>query len=215
MKSYSQSCALAKALDLIGDRWTLLIVRELLIRNACRYTDIRTALPGIATNLLADRLRDLESCGVVYREEAPAPIATTLFRLTERGRALERAVLELGRWGSPLLATRSKGDRLQPHWLVLPLKLYLRDLRPNEPKIAIDVQTGGEAIAIEASGGQIAVRLGASDCPDAVVKGKPDSVLRLFTGRTSLTAALAEGVQWEGTHAALSRMVGNGEYGRP
>jgi DNA-binding HxlR family transcriptional regulator len=211
VRSYNQSCALAKALGLIGDRWTLLIVRELLIRDACRYTDIRNALPGIATNLLADRLRDLENGGIVFREEAPAPIATTLFRLTERGRALERAVLELGRWGSPLLASRSKSDKLQPHWLVLPLKLHLRDRKPSEPKIAINVQAGGEAIAIEASEGRIAVRLGASEFPDAVVKGKPESVLRLFTGRISLTAALAEGVQWEGTRAALSRTVGNGE----
>jgi DNA-binding HxlR family transcriptional regulator len=186
-----------------------LIVRELLIRKACRYTDIRKALPGIATNLLADRLKELESCGIVFREEAPPPVATTLFRLTERGAALERAIWELGRWGSPLLASRSKKDKLQPHWLVLPLKLYLRDLNPEEPKIAINIDVGGEAIAIEASQGQIAVRLGISNCPDAVVKGKPESVLRLFTGRVSLAAARAEGLEWKGPHRVLSRLVGN------
>jgi DNA-binding HxlR family transcriptional regulator len=208
VKSYNQSCALAKTLDLIGDRWTLLIIRELLIRNACRYTDIRKALPGIATNLLADRLKELESDDIIFREEAPPPIATTLFQLTKRGQALERAILELGRWGSPLLATCSKRDRLQPHWLVLPLKLYLRDSRPDEPKIAINVQVSGESIAIEAVKGQIAVRLGVSNCPDVVVKGKPDSVLRLFTGRATLAAAQAEGVVWKGPGAALSRIVG-------
>jgi DNA-binding HxlR family transcriptional regulator len=213
VRSYNQSCALAKTLDIIGDRWTLLIVRELLIRIACRYTDIRKALPGIATNLLADRLRELESDGILFREEAPPPVATTLYRLTERGRALERAVLELGRWGSPLLATRSRGDKLQAHWLVLPLKLYLRDLRPDEPKIAINVEADNEAITIEAELGQIAVRLGTSTGPDAVVKGKPDSILRLFTGRMSLPAAIDEGVRWEGTRTALNRIVGNAKYG--
>lgn len=210
MRSYNQSCALAKALDLIGDRWILLIVRELLIRDGCRYTDIRKALPGIATNLLADRLKDLETGGIIFREEAPAPIATTLYRLTERGKGLERAVLELGRWGSPLLASRSKSDKLQAHWLVLPLKLYLRDRKPSEPKITINVQAGGESIAIEASQGRISVRLGASESPDAVVRGRPESVLQLFTGRISLAAALADGVQWEGTRAALSRTVDSG-----
>src|SRR6059058_2489208 len=103
MKSYGQYCGLAKALDLVGDRWSLLIVRELLLRDACRYTDLREGLPGIATNLLADRLRDLESAGVVEREEAPPPVATTLFRLTERGRELLPALHALGHWGGPML----------------------------------------------------------------------------------------------------------------
>ena len=79
-----------RALDVVGDRWTLLIVRELALRGACRYTDLRNGLPGIATNLLADRLRELENAGVVAREEAPPPIATTLFRLTPRGEELGR-----------------------------------------------------------------------------------------------------------------------------
>src|SRR4029077_12966882 len=104
MRSYKQYCAIAKALDVIGDRWNLLIVRELLLLGACRYTDLHNGLPGIATHLLAERLRDpqtpppdtpptrrperlraLEREGIVPREEAPPPIATTLFRLTPRG----------------------------------------------------------------------------------------------------------------------------------
>jgi DNA-binding HxlR family transcriptional regulator len=210
VKSYNQACALAKTLDLIGDRWTLLIVRELLIREVCRYTDIRNALPGIATNLLAERLKQLEGDDIVCREEAPPPIATAIYRLTERGQALERAILELGRWGAPLLATRSRGAKLQPHWLVLPLKLYLRDLSPKEPKVAINVQAGGESISIVASQGHVAVRLGAADRPDAVVKGKPEGILRLLTGRTSLSAAEAEGIEWTGARTALSRVAGNG-----
>src|SRR6266478_1110343 len=110
MANYNQYCALAKALDIVGGRWTLLIVRELLIRGSCRYTDLRDGLPGIATNLLADRLRELEQAGIVYREDAPPPIATTLFRLTPRGEALQAAVAELGRWGAPLLAKPADED---------------------------------------------------------------------------------------------------------
>ena len=100
VRSYDQYCALAKALDVVGDRWTLLIVRELLIRGPCRYTDLKDGLPGIATNLLADRLRDLQAAGILARREAPPPIATTVFELTARGRELEPAMAALASWGA-------------------------------------------------------------------------------------------------------------------
>src|SRR5256885_16027747 len=99
MRSYRQYCSLAKALDVVGDRWTLLIVRELLLRGPSRYTDLRDGLPGIATNLLAERLRDLEEAGLVSREQAPPPVATALFRLTPRGEDVRPTVPELARWG--------------------------------------------------------------------------------------------------------------------
>src|SRR5438128_3356941 len=99
MRSYRQYCAVAKALDVIGDRWNLLIVRELLLRGACRYTDLLNGLPGIATNLLAERLRELEQAGILSRDNAPPPIATTLFALTGRGRGLLPVIRELARWG--------------------------------------------------------------------------------------------------------------------
>src|SRR3977135_2149859 len=110
MRSYSQYCSIAKALDVVGDRWNLLIVRELLLRGRCRYTDLLQGLPGIATNLLADRLRDLEHAGIVSREDAPPPIATTLFALTERGTELRPVLSELGKWGEPLMAERADED---------------------------------------------------------------------------------------------------------
>src|SRR6201996_4674932 len=95
MRSYGQYCSVAKALDAIGDRWSLLIIRELLLQGPCRYTDLRNGLPGIATNLLSDRLRELEAAGLGRREEAAPPVATTLFRLTEarRHRAPPRGTL--------------------------------------------------------------------------------------------------------------------------
>ena len=110
MRSYDEYCAMAKSLDVVGDRWTLLIVRELELRGACRYTDLRNGLPGIATNLLADRLRELEHAGVVVREEAPPPIATTLFRLTPRGAELRPVLESLVRWGMPLMAADNAGE---------------------------------------------------------------------------------------------------------
>src|SRR6267378_3286047 len=118
MRSYGQYCALAKSLDILGDRWTLLIVRELLLRGPCRYTDLRNGLPGIATNLLADRLRELEQAGVVSREEASPPIATRVFRLTPRGEQLKAVVYELGRWGIPMMVEGpAAGDVFRNSWL--------------------------------------------------------------------------------------------------
>src|SRR5437763_9369971 len=115
MRSDGQYCGVAKALDVVGDRWSLLIVRELLLRDACRYTDLRDGLPGIATNLLAERLRGLEAAGVIQREAAPPPVATTLFRLTDRGQELRDAIHALGRWGSPLLADSAGEEAIQGH----------------------------------------------------------------------------------------------------
>src|SRR2546421_4464549 len=102
MRSYDQYCSVARALDVVGGRWNLLIVRELLLRGRSRYTDLHKGLPGIATNLLAERLRELEEAGVVLREQAPPPIATTVYSLTVRGQELESVIYELGRWGAPL-----------------------------------------------------------------------------------------------------------------
>src|SRR5947209_11077930 len=136
MRSYGQNCALAKALDVIGDRWTLLIVRELLIRDGCRYTDLRNGLPGIATNLLAERLNEMEEAGIITREAAPPPVATTLFRLTLRGRQLEPVIAALGRWGAPLLASHSAGEAFCDHWVALPLRLYVRDYSPADPPLS-------------------------------------------------------------------------------
>ena len=109
MRSYGQYCALAKALDLVGDRWTLLIVRELGLRGPSRYTDLQHGLPGIATNMLADRLREMEDAGIVRREAAPPPVATTLFQLTERGQELVPVLFALGR--PPVTIELRTGDQ--------------------------------------------------------------------------------------------------------
>src|SRR2546423_1484713 len=122
MRAYAQFCGLSKALEIIGDRWTLLIVRELMAHRRCRYTDLQNGLPGIATNLLADRLRELEQAGIVQREQAPPPIATTLFSLTSRGEELEPVIFAIGKWGVPLLASASKSDAFRSHWLAFPAK---------------------------------------------------------------------------------------------
>ena len=206
MRSYGQYCALAKALDVIGDRWTLLIVRELLIRGSCRYTDLRNGLPGIATNLLADRLRELEQAGIVRREAAPPPIATTLFQLTSRGQELEPIVHELGRWGAPFLAKPARHDAFRSHWLALPLKLHLGDTTPERPPVSIELRTGGEPMTIETVDGTVRIRPGSAQHPDAVLTGTPQLIVGVVTGKLDLAGARAAGLQYDGDPETLRRL---------
>src|SRR6266542_1496523 len=117
-RSYDQYCALARALDVIGERWTLLVVRELLL-GPKRYKDLLDGLPGIGTNLLAQRLRELEENGLVRRRRLPAPAGVAVYELTEAGRALEDSVLALGRWGAAFLGVPRTTDRYRPGWYVL------------------------------------------------------------------------------------------------
>ena len=131
MRSYGQYCSIAKALDVVGDRWTLLIVRELLIRGACRYTDLKDGLPGIATNLLADRLRELESAGLIRREEAPPPVATALFHLTDSGASLLPVIEAIARWGIEFMVTPVEGDQFRGHWFAFPARCSCRTASPT------------------------------------------------------------------------------------
>jgi DNA-binding HxlR family transcriptional regulator len=206
MRSYGQYCALAKALDVVGDRWTLLIVRELLIRGGCRYTDLREGLPGIATNLLADRLRELEQHGIVYSEEAPPPVATTLFHLTERGKELETVMQKLGSWGAPLLAKSSRGDAFRTHWLVLPLEHNLIDGSPSQPPVAVEVRTGDQISSLLTESGRVRAKLGARQHCNAVISGTPQLVMALLLGKMELASAKAAGLKFEGDQKVLRRI---------
>jgi DNA-binding HxlR family transcriptional regulator len=207
MRSYGQYCSVAKALDVLGDRWTLLLVRELLSRGACRYTDLRDGLPGIATNLLADRLRDLEAAGVIEREDAPAPVATTLFSLTERGRALEPIISELGRWGVPLMRDSSPDDHFRGQWLRLPVRMFLADREPQRPASTVEVRAGDQTVVIEAAAGKVTMRLGADPRPDAVLTASPPEILALMSGAVTLRQAVKRGLRVDGSRAAVERIL--------
>ena len=207
MRSYEQHCALARALDVVGDRWTLLIVRELLIRERCRYTDLRYGLPGIATNLLADRLRELEANGIVTREEAPPPIAATLFRLTPRGEALKPVLFALGAWGAPLLADERGEPVFRSHWLALPLELQLRDHEPDQPAVTIAIETGEQPLVLETADGGIHVEPGKTDHADATLAGTPSLVLGVLAHGLDLATARRQGLHFSGDPAALRRVA--------
>jgi DNA-binding HxlR family transcriptional regulator len=209
MRSYGQNCALAKALDVVGDRWTLLIVRELMIREGCRYTDLLKGLPGIATNLLATRLNELEEMGLLTREAAPPPVATTLFRLTQRGKDLEPVISALGRWGAPLLAEKRGKDAFCDHWVALPLRLYVRDHLPRERPVRLRLHAGDELVTLETVGdGSVRVASGVPAESDATIVGTPQQILALLVGKASLPELRAKGLKYEGDAKLLARFAG-------
>ncbi len=208
MRTYGQYCAVAKALDVLGDRWTLLIVRELLIAGTARYTDLRNGLPGIATNLLAERLRELEAAGVLLREEAPPPIATTVFRLTPRGEQLRTVLDELGRWGLPYMAEGpAEGDRFREQWMAWPAELFLADRHPDRPPVSIELHAAERPLVLETADGEVHVRRGQAAHPDAVLRGLPHPIMGLFSGLIGLEEAREQGVELEGDAGALERIL--------
>lgn len=205
MKSYGQLCSVAKALDVLGDRWTLLILRELLIQGPCRYTDLANGLPGIASNLLSDRLRNLEASGLVWREAAPPPVATTLFHLTERGQAVEPVVVALARWGTPLIADGSPDDAIRSHWVPYSASVLLRDHDPDGLPATVQLHTplGPSVIEIRADG--VSTRAGTTvDNPDITLEGMPQVILRFLGGDLTLTEAQEQGLALRGDLAVLA-----------
>ena len=207
MRSYEAYCSVAKALDVVGERWTLLIVRELMISGPSRYTDLLHGLPGIASNLLVDRLKELEELGLVRRELAPPPVATSLFHLTDRGHALKPILEELGRWGAPLMEKPTGGEAFQSHWLVFPMELHLKDHAPKRPPISIEVRTGDEPMVVETVNGQIRTRRGSAENPNVILEGRPGLILGVLTGRLPLDEARRRGLKLSGNAAVLKRVI--------
>jgi DNA-binding HxlR family transcriptional regulator len=207
MRSYGQYCSLAKALDVIGDRWTLLIFRELILQGPCRYTDLKHGLPGIASNLLADRLRELEWAGLIRREEAAPPVATTLFHLTDAGAALRPALEALGSWGIRYMAGPDQGEEFRSHWFAFPISVFLRDRDPGAPPVSIELRAEGRPAVVEVSGGSVRTSLGPAARPDLVLSGPPRLILGLLSGHLPAAQAQDLGLTITGDTAVLGRVL--------
>jgi DNA-binding HxlR family transcriptional regulator len=206
MRTYGQYCSVAKALDVVGDRWTLLIIRELLLQGPCRYTDLKDGLPGIATNLLSDRLRDLEQAGLIRREEAAPPVATALFHLTSAGAELEPVLSALGSWGVRYMTQPSDGDEFRNRWFAFPVSLFLHDRDPAGPPVTIELRTTGRPAVVEVSGGAVRTRAGPASSPDLVLHGAPRVILGLLSARLTPAEAQGLGLEIIGDAAILERL---------
>lgn len=207
MKTYGQHCALARALDRVGERWTLLIVRELLV-GPRRYSDLHEALPGIATNLLASRLQQLDADGLVRRRTLPPPSASQVYELTEAGAELAEAVHALVRWGGRWMGDRQPEDAFRVDWLVVALRALLAPTGV-EGKWLVEVDTGS-AVRIQARADDVEVDPADTAPEDApVLRADAETVLGLAAGRLSLAAAERAGdAAFDGPRAARRALAG-------
>ncbi|SED70042.1 transcriptional regulator, HxlR family [Streptomyces sp. 2112.3] len=163
-RSYDQYCAVARALDAVGDRWTLLIVRELL-GGSRRYTDLHADLPGVSTDMLASRLKDMERDGLVTRRRLAPPSAAFVYELTPRGRALLPALTALADWGAPALDEKRPTDAVRAHWFAVPLVARLaRHFAEGVDVVGIALDEGEFHVVL--GGGQAGGDGPRSDGPD-------------------------------------------------
>lgn len=213
MRSYGQLCAVARALDVVGDRWTLLVVRELLIHRRARFTDLQNGLPGIATNLLAQRLRDLQEHAVVRHVIAPPPTTGSgVYQLTERGRDLEGVVRELLRWGAPTVPHAPDDATFQMHWLSMPVRHLLRDNAPDEPPATIRFGDLRDGFDLTAAAGTLSVDPCQLDVTPAVtITGPGPALVRLTQGRMPISDAARAGITIDGDTTALERVLPAGQ----
>lgn len=208
MRSYGQLCAVARALDVVGDRWTLLIVRELLIRGHARFTELQKGLPGVAPNLLAQRLKTLKEQGVLQHDPLPPAAAGSTYRLTDRGRELEGLLRELMKWGAPAVPAAPDDAAFQMHWLSLPAKYLLRDKSPDDDAVALRFGTLRDGFDVTAFHGYIQVSpCRAEATPAATVDGPGPVLVGLIQGGIPLERAIQIGLSVEGDHTALQRVL--------
>ena len=174
-KRYDCYCPVAHALGLVGERWSLLVVLELM-HGPKRYTDLVEQLPGIGTNILADRLRDLEAAGIVAKRKLPPPAASRVYELTEYGHGLRPAIRELALWGARSLGPPTTADELFPGWLANALDTVLAPLAPPG---RFEFRVGDEVASLvdgEAQSGPL-------EEPDVVVEGDPEAIYYMFVDR--------------------------------
>jgi DNA-binding HxlR family transcriptional regulator len=204
-RSYDDACAIARALDVVGERWALLVVRELLL-GPQRFSDLRHALPGASSNLVADRLRELAGRGVIHRRKLPAPASSWVYELTEWGRGLEPILLALGGWGMHI--------PLPPAPVTLSATSVLLFLRgsarpdPEAPPATYRLELDDSVWTIRTGAGRLQVQPGEPASPDACLRADPATLNALLDTSTELDAAVSDGsVVATGDLSALRRLL--------
>jgi DNA-binding HxlR family transcriptional regulator len=185
VKGYRQRCPLAKTLDVLGERWNLLVVRELML-GPRRYTDLLEGLPGISTNLLAARLNDLQAAGIVVKRTLPPPTVVTVYELTEAGQALGPALAELRRWGAHYGPPPSEADAMRPAWALMSASSHPTTAPHGQ---TCELRVGSEVFRLAADQARLTVRGGPSERPDAVVTIDAETLYLLMAGRSSADVA--------------------------
>jgi DNA-binding HxlR family transcriptional regulator len=180
-RSYRQYCGVARALDLIGERWALLVVRELAL-GPKRFTDLRQGLPGVATNVLSLRLRQLERNGIVKRRQLPPPAPAQVYELTEHGRDLVPIMLALGRWGAGTMGARSPDQSIRGEWLALALKAFFDPEAAGDLRATIALELDGAPFTLRVEQGLLDVVPGKDEVSDLVISSDTELLLQFLAG---------------------------------
>jgi DNA-binding HxlR family transcriptional regulator/putative sterol carrier protein len=205
-RTYGEACAIAHALDLVGERWALLVVRELLL-GPKRFTDLRKGLPNASPNVVSERLRELERAGVVKRDKLPPPASSRVYALTDWGRELEEIVLSLGRWATRSPALPREGP-MGADSIMLALRARFYPEAANGLQTSYELRFGEDRFRLVVSGQAIEVARGGADQPDAMIDTDPGTLFAvLWNGRSLADAQRAGDMRIEGDMAAVDRLV--------
>jgi DNA-binding HxlR family transcriptional regulator len=178
MRSYRDACGIARALDVVGDRWALLVIRDLLL-GPKRFTDLRAGLPGVSPDVLSQRLRELEDAGLLTRRRLPPPAASQVYELTERGQALEPLLLELGRWGAAA-PFPEEIITFGPDAVMLALKTMFDPAAAAGPPENYELRFGDQAFHVRAGDGALDITRETTDAPAGVLDTDPAALASLL-----------------------------------
>jgi DNA-binding HxlR family transcriptional regulator len=192
-KRYDQYCPIAHALCAIGERWSLLVVREL-IEGPKRYTDLAAGLPGVSTNILAARLRDLETSGIVRKRKLPPPAASTVYELTEYGAELEEVVYAMARWGVRTLGPPGPGDELDPDWGLNAFPALFNPSCANDLSGTYVLRISEHTFTVSLAGGRVGVELGAAEEADLEATFDMETFFSLASGELPPADAVEQGL---------------------
>jgi DNA-binding HxlR family transcriptional regulator len=207
MRSYGQFCGVAHALDLVGERWALLVVRELVL-GPKRFTDLAAGLPGIGTNILTARLRELEQGGVIARRVLPPPAGSTVYELTPYGRALEPVLLALGRWGAQSMRARRPEQTLRSGWIGVALRAFANQGAELSAEGTLELRLEDATLHVRLASGKIGIDDGPAVAPELVVTTANEPLLGLLAGLLPAEAAIAAGlVELEGDERLLAALL--------
>lgn len=209
--SYAQYCPVARALEIVGERWTVLVARELLM-GPRRFTDLQAGLPGISTTVLTSRLKELEEAGLVHRRTLPVPAASVVYELTSAAWGLVSVLATMADWGRELLGDPRPDDDVRSAWLVLGLAVTARaaeQLADGTFELHVDGEgSEGGVFAIECRDGHCQPREGPADRPDGVITMAHSTLVDLASGALDVRARRAEKlIAFEGDTGGARRLV--------
>jgi DNA-binding HxlR family transcriptional regulator len=207
-REYGQFCGLARAMEMVGERWSMLIIRNL-FAGPQRFTDLRKGLPAIPTNILSARLKQFEEAGLATRRALPHPERAVVYELTDHGRDLEPALIALGRWGARTMTEPRPGEVVTAESIAMSFRTAYRPEAAQKTAVGYEVRMGDFTLRLQVTDGVLAVGIGPHPAPDLVVERLAGHPIReLMSGARTPDDVLRDGsVRVEGDPALLHRFA--------